>query len=261
MLSDTAVTIGSTVPEFDFRRWGELVSLLSMDVVSPFYGLMGLRFGAPERLQRLLRHEIVRWRNAVANAPTPVSGPFVGSQRFVASIAESIGAESARHLVWWERYVFHNDPRDNLDLDRWDTVLRCSRLEPALWRRLFPDPFSEEALDRFRRSLNIDEYRRRQEDVDARPLSDWDLHLYAIHLYDDNLYSEADYVHVPDGPRVWVEPTIRDYQGRQFWAWVLKALSPDRLDRLWQNAHAIVKDEELSSVRGLPHPSALDIWQ
>jgi hypothetical protein len=125
-----------------------------------------------------------------------------------------------------------------------------------LWNRL---GLPQGALDRFLRSCNLDEYLRRQKEVDASPLSDWDLHLYALHLYDDNLYGPKDLAHVPDGPRLHVVPTIRAYQGYLFWAWVLNTHRPDQLDRLWDEGRRIVEEEELRSARGLPHPSVLDI--
>jgi 8-oxo-dGTP pyrophosphatase MutT (NUDIX family) len=245
------MTFHSIDPEIHVRRWGELVSLLSMDVVRPFYDLMGLRPGEPDELQRVLQ-EIVSGRKRLVEAPDVAQG-------IVRAVEEELGAQASRHLFWWERHVFHNDPGDNLHLDEWDNFLRCCRHDPDLWKRLFPDQIREEALDRFRRSLNIDEYQRRQDDVDSRPLSDWDLHLYALNLYDDNLYDDAFPAPVPHGPRVWVKPTVRDYQGYVFWAWVLRTLRPDQLDRLWQAGKRIVLDEELTSVKSLLHPSVLEI--
>src|SRR5262249_1228462 len=149
------------------------------------------------------------------------------------------------------------DPtRNGLDLRKWTTVLQNCRDEPTLWNRLGL-PYG--ALDRFRQSRNIDEYQRRQKEGDAHSLSDWDLHLTAPHLYDDNLYHANAYAEVADGPGLYIVPTIRAYQGLQFWAWVLKSLHPAELDRLWQEARRIVEQEELRSARELPHPSVLEI--
>src|SRR5262245_16683128 len=254
------MTQGSAEPEPQLRRWHQVISLLSMDVVRPFYGLMGLQPGAPEKLQRVLRQEIVSGRKKTV-AEHLSADPTAVVQRIVNGLAELSGTEAARQLVWWEQNVFHNDPRDNLELDNWDTVLRCCRLERRLWRRLFPDRLQDKAMDEFRRSLKIDEYDLLQEEVDSKPLSDWDLHLYALNLYDDNLYDEAGPTGVPDGPRLWVKPTIRDYQGYQFWAWVLQMLGPDELDRLWQEGFEIVKEEDLHSAQQLAHPSVLRIWK
>ena len=246
------MVIRPTEPEFDVRRRAKLVELLSMDVVSPFFDLMGLRAGGSEHLPRVLRRFTVAGRKRMADPP-------LGPAEVIQAVSDSIGADAARQLVWWEQNVFSNHPRDNLELQFWTTVLLSCRNETDGWRRLgFPDPIRDEALDRLNRALNIAEYSRRQDDVDARPLSDWDLHLYAVHLYDDNLYLD-DMYRVPDGPRLWILPTIRNYQEYCFWAWALKALRPDQLDRLWQVAQRIVVDDELTSVQTLPHPSVLEI--
>jgi hypothetical protein len=233
--------------------------MLSLDVVRPFYDLMGLRLDDPDGLQQTLRHEIVTWRKRSVAAPE-ASLPFT-PHGVIRVVAESLSAEASQHLVWWEQHVFHGDPRDNLNLRKWTTVLQTCHNESGLWNQLgFPDSIREEARDRFRRSGNLDEYLRRQQEVDARPLSDWDLHLYALHLYDDNLYVGMGYTHVPDGPRLWIQPTVRDYQGYQFWAWILTTLRPNQIDSLWEAASRVVETEELHSARDLPHPLILDIW-
>jgi hypothetical protein len=248
------MAVGSKEPEFDKRRWGELVTLLSMDVVRPFYDLMGLRLIEADALQRIMRKEIVTSRKNWMVLTDTVS-PII-PEVIIRAVAESLGSEASHHLVWWERHIFFWDAtHDSLNLQKWSTILQHCRHEARLWDRLFSTSIREEAMDRFRRSYTMEEYDRRQAAVDAQPLSDWDLHLYALRLYDDNLYGAKDYTHVPDGPRLYVNPTVWAYQGYEFWTWVLRALSPDRLDGLWEEAGRILEDEELYSTRDLPHPS------
>lgn len=249
------MTVVSAEPEFDVRRWDHLVSLLSMDVVRPFFDLMGLKLASPAQFQEVLRREVITGRKrgvVVPNARLPVT-----PQGVLKAVGESLGERVRRHLVWWGQGVFHKTPgRDGRNLQKWSTVLQTSRHEPGLWNRL---SFPQGALDRFHQSFNFDDYRQRQAEVDARPLCDWDLHLYTLHLHDDNLYGPNDLTRVPDGPRLWVKPTIWDYQGYQFWAWVLNTLPSDRLDLLWKAGREIVEEEGLTSARGLPHPSILEI--
>ena len=249
------MTVTSAEPEFDAHRWGYVLSLLSLDVVRPFCDLMGLRLSDPVGLQSVLRHEIVAGREKGA-APPDSSQPMF-AQGVLKALGKALGGETSGRVVWWERHVFHKTPsRDNRGLRKWVTVFQACRHEPRLWNRLC---LPQGALDRFSRSCNLDEYDRRQKEVDASPLSDWDLHIYSLWLFDDNLYGPSDIGHVPGGPRLHVKPTIRAYQGYQFWAWVLSLLHPDQLAHLWQEGQRIVKEEELHSARGLPHPSLLDI--
>jgi hypothetical protein len=137
--------------------------------------------------------------------------------------------------------------------------LRHCRHESTLWHRLnFPEELSEESLSRFRTALNVKEFYRREEELKAQPLSDWDLHMYASQLY----VFEADDIEGggPD-PFGAILDTIRDYQGYCFWAWVLRTLSPSQLDRLREAALRIVREEELKSVKEheFPHPALLGI--
>lgn len=249
------MTVKSAEPEFDVRRWDYLVSFLSMDVVRPFFDLMGLRLADPSGLQRVLRQEIIARRKR--GVTTPDVGQQTIAQAVLKAVAEALGTGASQRLLWWERQVFHKTPsRDNRGVRKWSSVLQTSRHEPRLWSRL---GLPQSSMDRFRSSYNLDEYLRRQKEVDESPLSDWDLHLYALYLYDDNLYGPDDFARVPSGPRLHVKPTIRAYQGYEFWAWVLSKLRPEQIDRLWEEGRRIVEEEKLHSAKGLPHPSSLDI--
>lgn len=239
-------------PESNPRRWNEIIDLLSMDVVRPFFDLMGLH--ADNDLQGVLRHEIINGRKRAAlNSKTGLPPP----QRVISAVAESLGARTSSHLVWWGRYIFEDAPKDHRNLDKWDSVLYDCRSDPRRWSQLgFPDWIGP---DQFRSSSNIDEYQRRQDEIDARPLSNWDLHMYAYCLYDDNIYEDS-FGRVQDGPRLWVKPTVRAYQAYRFWARVLKTMGPEQRYRLWQEAHRIAEEEEiLIDPSSLPHPSTLEI--
>lgn len=256
-MESSIMTVGSIAPEFDRARWYWIITLLSMDVVRPFYDLMGLRSLPADELQRVLRREIVAARKRWGTAQ-PGDPPFA-PQAIIKVVADSLGAAASRHLAWWERNIFRDDPRDNLNLQKWTSILQTCTYEPGLWTRLgFLAPVEEEALERFRRSRKIEEYQRRQQEVDEQPLSDWDLHLYALHLFDDNLYTQQNTA-LPDGPRLWIKPTIRDKQRYDFWAWVLSVLPATQIDRLYEVGRQIVADEELNFAADLPHPSVLGI--
>lgn len=244
--------VALTEPEFNPRRWDKITSLLSMDVVRPFYDLMGLRSSEPDVLQQVLRQEIIAGRKRFAAQPD-VDAP-IDLQTVLDTVSEALGAQFGEYLTLWATYVFHDAPADNRNLARWSAVLQACRGEPNLWARLgFPD----DSLDRFRQSKNTTEYRRRQEEVDAQPLTDWDLHQYVVKLYDDILYGESA-GQVPDGPRLWVLPTVKNFQGYRFWLWLLKGLGADQRDRLWQEGLQIVEEEDLYAP-DLPHPSVLEI--
>src|SRR5262249_40766955 len=159
-------------------------------------------------------------------------------------------------LVWWLRRILHLDPRDNLGLSHWDHVLRYCRHSPDRWERLgFPSRISAEALERFRKALDISEYKRQYDVMQDHPLSDWDLHMYASQLYD----FDEDLKGPIESPFLTVVATIRDYQGYEFWRWILRTLDSDELTILWDSAKRVVQEEELTSARELPAPVTLGV--
>src|SRR5438045_3119905 len=94
-----AMTVVPTESEFDARRWGHLVSLLSMDVVRPFFDLMGLKLANPTEFQVVLRREVIADRKsgvAVPNARLPISSPGV-----LKAVRESLGEGVSHRLAWW----------------------------------------------------------------------------------------------------------------------------------------------------------------
>lgn len=244
-------------PKFNLRRWEEMIGLLSMDVVRPFFDLMGLRFRNIGDFQLVLRQEIVAGRKrATANLNSRQLNP----QEIIRAVEGPLGVNAGSHLDWWNRHVFLWDSTlDNVNLRKWTTILLYCSKEPKLWAQLgFPDGIGP---DQFRRSRNLDEYQKKQDEVDARALSDWDLHLYALRLYDDNLY-ENNVNRVPDGPRLYVKPTVRANREYQFWNSVLKTMRLDQRDNLWNEALRIAQIENLlRDPETLSHPSILEIWK
>jgi hypothetical protein len=245
-------------PEYELHRWSVLVTLLSMDVVCPVCELMGLGREEFDRLQPRLRQQLVAERQR--SGPPPDASLLVMHQiPFVNNVAKALRKDATPYLAWWERSLFMCDTRDHQGLRNWIHVLHRARNEPSLWQRLFPAPLRHEALERFQRSTDMTECYRWEREIDASPLSEWDLHLYALYLHDDILYSDEEHDEITDGAKINVELTIGIYQGFHFWKWVLKSCQPDQLDRLWQEARNIVDQAKMRWIREPPHPSTLDI--
>lgn len=261
-------------PKLRPRRWRELSTLLSMDAVRPFFDMMGVLpdqerrplelpgqrvmggVSAPaEGLQSVLRGLVVdSYHRLVADPDTEV----LSHLEVVSAVAAALGDRLARHLEWWNHHIFVFDSTcDAVAQRRWSTVLHHCRRTPGRWDDLgLPEGIGPR---QFRSVNDLGPYRERQAEVDARPLSDWDLHLYARNLYDDNLYLDDPY-RVPDGPRLLVAPTVRSLGIAKFWALVLSQYDEGRRDELWRRAARIAaEDEVLRSHDELPHPSSLDV--
>lgn len=241
-------------PEFDPARWRRMIILLSLDVVCPFYERMGLKLHAGNQLQKTLREQVIASRHRSIFA---LYDELLFKPRLIAEeISEVLSVEDYRHFLWWQRNIFGDEPRDHQNLNKWNNVLQTCRHERQLWARLgFPAQFDAEALKRFLLSGKIKDYEQRQREGKNRALSDWDLHIFALYLFDEDL-SPFD----PDGPTLWMNPTIRAVQRYEFWAWVLKILSVHEQDRLQEVGRQIAEEEDLYvSAADLPHPSVLDI--
>jgi hypothetical protein len=236
-------------PNSEPVRWVRATCLLSLDEVLPYYDLMGLRPGNPDGLRRVLRRLIVTARKE----ERPLH-EALGPDRVTAAVGAALGGPAGTHLGWWVRHVLHLDPRDNAGLTRWMWLLRRCRPPNPRWDQLgFPPGLRKEAADQLLRAIDTDEYTRRRAGLSGRPLSDWDLHLYAAVPYADD---------DPDGdstPQVHVQLTITDYQGYAFWAWLLKTLQPHQIDELWQTATRVVSEPGFQALGELPDPRLLDI--
>jgi hypothetical protein len=144
-------------------------------------------------------------------------------------------------------------------LSKWDSALHCCRASEYVARLNFLGPLQAEVLDYFLQTCRLPAFQHLKGQIDSRRLSDWDLHMYALHLYDDNLYTGARTLAGTDGPWQRMEPTISNYEKYAFWRWMLGALSPEQIDRLWRLAKELGTEEGLRFAVDLPHPSVLNI--
>jgi hypothetical protein len=231
-------------------QWSFVFMLLSMDVVAAFYDLIGAGFAEPACVVDVLRRQIVRARYPHAEDP---SGPRFGARDMIAAIAQRCGEHDARRLVWWTAHLF--DAPRRRELYAWECVLREVRNSPAGWPALgLPAPDADAARQWFAQSLATGEYQARSSRVYAAPLSDWDLHLYAVNLFDDEDPALAN------GPDRYVHRAMRDYAAHRFWGHMNRAFSPDALARFRDGAERFVAARPaLRFTSPLADPRGLDI--
>jgi len=236
------------------RAWA--IPLLTLDSVLPFHELLGLpSTKTSPTLMDVLREVTVAVRRQVGLAATRETTHTIGA--YLQALATAMGPNVQEHFVWWLQNVFHADTQSHSALSGWDYMLRHCRHSSRDWERLhLPKELSSEILKRFRATIDISEYHLRYKQVQATPLSDWDLHMYASQLYD---LDDDKPCLLTVNPFLTIELTIRNYQGYRFWAWVLRELSPDEQTQLWEMARQIANGDKLTSLAKLQHPSILDI--
>jgi hypothetical protein len=234
------------------RQW--VFPLLTLDVVRPFYDLMGLKQEADVGLQKALRAATLATRKQLVEALTN-QGPSPTLTSFCQDVERRISTPVADHLAWWLQRVLHSEA--HVAVSNWQDLLRrCQRNGEEGWGRLpFPGRLSAEASKRFAASVDRKEYKRLDAELDDRSLSDWDLHIYASQLFDFE-----DPLEGPSGkPDTSVYLTVDVYQQYLFWAWLLRQLTPEQQTKLRDTALEIVQTDKLSWIKDLVHPSALDI--
>lgn len=220
---------------FDGDRWAKGIPLLTLDVVRPLYGHVGLEPRDPDRLRAVLRQGMIEARRRfVTNASVPATAEQVAS-----SVRNALDSEDARVLEQWITSVFHAKPTDNAELRQWTTLLQHCRRDETLWNGFFVSAqHARQALAKFARALDLGEFDERYRELTTVTLSDWDLHLYALHFFDDD-----DSEGTPNGPYLWLAPTVRDHQALRFWRWLTRALDEPELMHFRQRAASIAQHE------------------
>jgi hypothetical protein len=231
-------------------------AFLTLDVVQAFYDLMGLNVEAQSRLGGVLRGATLATRKALVDALVNGKAPPTLAS-FCEKVETAGGAGLTEHLAWWLGRMFDAETRTHRALRHWTDVLHhCRREGDESWRRLrFPLPLSEEVAQRLATALDRTEHDRRCAAVEARPLSDWDLHMHASQLYDFDDDLEGTGMNLSNH----ISETVSACQGYRFWAWLVRALEPEEQTRLREQALEVVRTDELTWIKDLVHPSALDI--
>ncbi len=213
-----------------------LVTLLGMDSVQPYFALMG--FEPPD--ERCLEGTLRRL----------FSEAFGGEPDYgLACVTRACGSSSADVLGAWGRHTFSMGPEDHRELESWMWLLRRARHDPARWRRLGLD---DAALRELNHAVDMTEYRFEQQLQKDVRLSDWDLHVYAICLFDD------DAEDAPNGPDTYLYPSILIHRARRFWRRLLTRYDASQLAHLHRAALEIsAEDSALKSVLPLCPPGLL----
>ncbi len=229
-------------------RWNKIAALLSMDVVVPFYELSGLRVPDPLAFRDLIRKLILDGRSEFPETDPAVV--FIRREHLLEVTASVFGNQMRSQFEQWGDRIFELKIDEHVDLKHWARTLSYAHRTPNIWASLqIPATLNDEFLKRFLESIDTDEYDRKREEIYRLPLSDWDLHMYALHRFND------DDPPPTTGPDSYLYPTVKAYRGLRFWAWVLKAFTPENLTLVQQNATRIVQlTKHLAFIKDLPLP-------
>jgi len=231
------------VPTRQQQRSGAAATLLSLDVVIPFYSPMGVPAPEPARFVQVLRECIVDNRKEFHHSPDRI--PDLDS-RIDDKLRHSFGGETAHAYDWWVQYIFVSSAEDFEAFSDWYMVLALSARNESRWDVLaLPKILSREARVRIDSVLDRNDLHQIADQVEAHPLSPWDLEMYTLHGFDED---END-------PYNWVLETVKKRRFIQYMSWLVKRLSQEEVAGLWESAEALRKQIETTAHSpSLPNP-------
>lgn len=221
-------------PTMEQERYGAAIALLSLDRVLPFMGLMGpLEADSPQehgiQLQQQLRRAILANREAFVAAPDRLPDLCAHVRASIDGDTRPPVGVTAASLERWMAQDFVHSGADLPD-SAWDDVLVLSYRDPARWGML-AIPSRRQAIVRGavpaafdRESLN-----KLSDQVEAIPLSVWDLEMFTLH----NLYEEGR------DPWDWVSQTIRKRRVRSLVRLMFDGLSAQESLGLYESAKTL----------------------
>jgi len=158
------------------QRWGLIFTLLSMDLVNPFVGDMGLASFPFAHFQVDLRACILDYREHVLATGSPEPLP---PRAFAC-----LDAADAHHLFDWCAETFMYVMADQKSWYRWYLSLSRVVYDAAAAARL-GEVLTGKLLTAARGAMDTDAVEARLAETKRSPLSRWDVEMYARHGFND----------------------------------------------------------------------------
>jgi len=230
-------------PTAEQERVGAAAALLSLDKVVPFYQPMGVPTLEPKRFVQVLRGCIIDNRREFERNPNRV--PEI-DKRIQGSLARTFDVPTAQAYDRWQKYFFVYSAQDFEAFSDWYMVLALSRNSGSRWNALgLPETLSEEARMRFEQVVDRTELHQIADQLEACPLSAWDLEIYTLHGFDDD----------DNDPYNWVLETIKKRRFVVYLIWLVKRLNnEERMVFSAQAEQAKHRIETIANSPALPDP-------
>jgi len=214
------------------EKWGAMITLLSLDVVKPFYIYMGLQFDNPEQFTEVLRKAIIANRQEFEANPKQV--PDL-RKRVLDSISQTFGISAAEAIENWYTNYFIWYPIDPRGIyDEWSSLLKQAVNHDDYWSFLgFPAHLSQMAKKKLLNEVMANantEIDALSDKVDEIPHTKWDIEMYALHNFD-----EGDY----DPFFIGVMPVVRYRRIKLYIRWLVESLNEEDLDEFIKNANQL----------------------
>jgi hypothetical protein len=222
--------------------WETLLTLLSLDSVTPFFDDLGFPLQNRTRFIELIRGLIVGWsKEPEANRGKRIANP----DQLLGELDREFGPDQSRLFLHWARMLYVGGSSENRPWTTWDHIFgswsngrlpSMPRLPPAVLKSL-QDGFQDAVLNR-----GVDD---KIESLKRGTLSNWDLEMYARHGY--NPYDDlAD-------PFLSVSLMVDMSHFQQFWKGNVEPLSQQLKDSLLRDGRSTTEELKMN----LPVPLQL----
>lgn len=212
-------------------RWGMIFTLLSIDIVTPFYEAMGLTLRGAESFRQMIRQLILENRRIYEQNPEVIP-PFADC--VFEEMEARFGKAEAEHLYKWATAIYNEVHADQPQWSAWEILFfRAAHNAEARDRLGLPPDKRDPIFDHYRETVPLDDVEQEVENQKARLLSDWDLEMYSIHQFSHDDMSD---------PLDIVLRTVGMNRFQRFWKWLISQLSPGEKIHLWRQAQKLINE-------------------
>jgi hypothetical protein len=207
---------------------------------------MGLGWLPRDRFRPLLRQWITENRQRHLESPTRIPD---FTKLVFGRIQEELGDDFGENLRRWATGVFCYVTRDQPDWAAWHVALQRFTYDQRARAELpLPQPRRDELLASFGQSVDTSDIERMIKEQKQQPLSDWDLEMYALHHFNDEVG--------PD-PFDAILATVEIRRLQDFWPELLRLLPPAEQELLWERARSTLGQLGLKRAETLARPSTM----
>jgi len=214
-------------PTEDQERWGTAIALLSLDVIKPFYSHMGIKVENADEFRDILRQVILENRKEFEADPSRIPNL---QMRMLSALSSHYSEGAAHFFKHWVYQEFVYTGKDLKPLNQWNMLLSLARLNKQRWQSLeLPANLTDEAHAKLEQVWDRTELHTRADQIEAQPLSLWDMEMYSLHGFD-----EAD-----NAPYNWVLEAVGKRIFNKYLRWLVENLTDDQRQQLVHRANCL----------------------
>jgi len=217
------------------ERWGLIFIMLSLDITVPLYDALGLGWLKADQFVPLLRNLILENRRLyVANTSSIPALP----DKVLEAVAHSLGRQSSRKLYDFALHTFIEVSQDQPRWSPWQILFHRFAYNAGIALQIgLPVETQQRLREAYRRVVRADEVKEASARSQSKMLSDWDLEMYSIHQFSEEINDPFDTLYA----------TVQMHRFQEFWATWIPQLTEGEQLILWQQGQRVLRDMGLES--------------